>query len=170
MSKQAPKPTKKASQEQHIFPVSPDKVQTEVVNMLINPELKTIFDVESNKEMQVTIREPDMMLLSPEAPLIKPSEKITIFRCHIPLQLEIDRAMAELRTKVLRQLVVNIETADLIREYDKSVRFKDIYIYMCCDKLTGNSATQKKIAGEATNYVVANDLLFKIERIKEGSN
>ena len=27
---------------------------------------------------------------------------------------------------------------------------------------------QKKIAGEATNYVVANQLLFKIERVKEG--
>ena len=78
--------------------------------------------------------------------------------------------MAELCTKVLRQLVVNIETADLIREYDKSVRFKDIYNYICRNKLTGNSATQKKIAGEATNYVVANDLLFKIERIKEGTN
>ena len=79
VSKQVPKPTKKVSQEQHIVPVSPDKVQIEVVNTLVNPELKTLFDIESNKEMQVTSREPDMTLLNPEAPLIKPSEKITIF-------------------------------------------------------------------------------------------
>ena len=67
-------------------------------------------------------------------------------------------------------MVVNIETADLIREYDKSVRFKDIYNYIQRDKLTGNSAIQKKIAGEAMNYIVANDLLLKIEKIKEGAN
>ena len=64
-------------------------------------------------------------------------------------------------------MLVNIETGDLIREYDKTVCFKDVYAYIARDKLPGNVATQKKIIGEAANYVVANHLLFKIENVKE---
>ena len=41
-------------------------------------------------------------------------------------------------------MVVNIETADLISEYDKSVCFKDVYNYILRDKLPGNANTQKK--------------------------
>ena len=66
-------------------------------------------------------------------------------------------------------MVVNIETVDLIVEYDKSMCFKDVYNYILHDKLPGNANTQKKIAGEAANYVIANYLLFKIEKIKEGN-
>ena len=83
--------------------------------------------------------------------------------------MEIDRALSELRTKVLRTSLVNIDTADLIAEYDKSVRFKDIYSYILQDKLSGNMNTQKKIAGKAANYVVMNGLLIQIDKIKEGS-
>ena len=53
-------------------------------------------------------------------------------------------------------------------EYDKSVHFKDVYNYILHDKLPGNANTQKKIAGEAANYVVSNQLLFKIEKVKQG--
>ena len=109
------------------------------------------------------------MLFKTEKPLISPVEKITIYRHHIPVQMEIDRALSELRTKVLCTTLVNIDTADLIAEYDKSVCFKDIYSYILQDKLPGNMNTQKKIAGEAANYVVINGLLIKIDKIKEGS-
>ena len=109
------------------------------------------------------------MLFKTEKPLISPVEKITIYRCHIPVQMEIDRALSELRTKVLCTTLVNIDTADLIAEYDKSIRFKGIYSYILQDKLPGNINTQKKIAGKATNYVVMNGLLIKIDKIKEGS-
>ena len=157
-------------QGQHIVPVTTETMQTIVTNKLVNPDLKTLFDVECNKELQVNVRDPDLMLFKSETPLIKPQDKVTIYRHHIPLQFEMDRALSELCSKVLRQRTINIETADLIREYDKSVCFKDIYNYILCDKLPGNANTQKKIAGEVTNYVVVNQLLFKIEKVKQGKN
>ena len=163
-----PKLTKKVPQEQHIFPVATETMQTIVTNELVNPDLKTLFGVKCNKELQVNVRGPDLMLFKSETTLIKLQDKVTIYQCHIPPQFEIDRALSELRSKVLRQRTINIETADLITEYDKSVHFKDIYNYIFCDKLPGNTNTQKKIAGEATNYVVANQLLFKIEKVKQG--
>ena len=166
MPKRPPKLKKKVPQEQHIVPVTIESMQTVVTNKLVNPDLKTLFDVECNKELQVNVRDPDLTLFKSETPLIKPQEKLTIYCQHIPLQIEIDRALSELRSKVLRQMVVNIETADLITEYDKSICFKDVYNYILCNKLPGNANTQKKIAGEAANYVVANQLLFKIEKVK----
>ena len=143
-------------------------MQTIVTNKLINPDLKTLFDVECNKELHINVRDPDLMLFKSETPLIKPQDKVTIYRCHIPPQFEIDRALSELCSKVLRQRTINIETTDLITEYDKSVCFQDVYNYILCDKLPGNANTQKKIVGKAANYIVANQLLFKIEKVKQG--
>ena len=80
MPKGPPKLTKKAPQEQHIVPVMTVNMQTAVTNKLINPDLKTLFDVECNKELQVNVRDPDLMLFKPEPPLIKPQEKVTIYR------------------------------------------------------------------------------------------
>ena len=168
MPKRPPKLTKKAPQEQHIVPVVTETMQTIVTNKLVNPDLKTLFDVECNKELQVNVKDPDLTLFKSETPLIKPQDKVTIYRHHIQPQFEIDRALSELQSKVLRQRTINIETADLVTEYDKSVHFKDVYNYILCDKLPGNANTQKKIAGEAANYIVANQLLFKIEKVKQG--
>ena len=90
-------------------------------------------------------------------------EKVTI-----PQQVEIDRALRELCSKVIRQLVVNFEMADLIREYERLVHFKDIYSYIARDKLPGNQQIPRRVSGESANYVVANKLLFKLEKLKEG--
>ena len=79
MPKRPPKLTKKAPQEQHIVPVVTENMQTAVTNKLINPDLKALFDVECNKELQVNVRDPDLMLFKSETPLIKPQEKVTIY-------------------------------------------------------------------------------------------
>ena len=47
------------------------------------------------------------------------------------------------------------------------LRYRKIYNYIADGRLPGNVSTQKKIAGEAANYVVVNDLLFKIAQHKE---
>ena len=56
---------------------------------------------------------------------------------------------------------------DLIREYDRSACFKDIYSYIAQDKLPGSQKIQRRVLGESANYVVANKLLFKLEKLKE---
>ena len=66
-------------QEQHIVPVTTETMQTIVTNNLINPDLKTLFDVECNKELQVNVRDPDLTLFKTETPLIKPQDKVTIY-------------------------------------------------------------------------------------------
>ena len=68
---------------------------------------------------------------------------------------------------VLHNLMVNLDTKDLIESYPNSLRYHEIYNYIADGRLPGNAITQKKIAGEAANYIVVNGLLFKIAQHKE---
>ena len=139
-------------------------MQETIRNNLINPELKTLFDISSNKEVITSIKDPDNRMLVKQRPVSMVLEKVTIYQHHIPHQVEIDRALAELRSKVIQQLVVNFEMTDLIREYDRFACFKDIYSYIAWDKLPGSQQIQRRVLGKSPNYVVANKLLFKLEK------
>ena len=63
--------------------------------------------------------------------------------------------------------MVNLDTNDLIEHFTKSLRYHDIYNYIAEGQLPGNVNMQKKIAGEAANYVIVNGLLLKITQHKE---
>ena len=114
-----------------------------------------------------TIREvlPEMYTLTHL--LIPPQDKLSLFRKHIPKQEEIDALLKNLRKCVLHNLMVNLDTKDLIENYTNSLRYREIYNYIADGRLPGNIITQKKIAGKAANYVVVNGLLFKIAQHKE---
>ena len=99
--------------------------------------------------------------------VIPANDKLSIFRKHSPKQREIDALLANLRKRVLHNLMVNLDTKDLIEAYHTSIRYKDIYHYVQDGRLSGNIKTQKKIAGEANSYVTIKDLLFKIVQYKE---
>ena len=90
-------------------------------------------------------------MYTPAHLLVPLQDKLSLFRKHIPKQQEIDALLKNLRKRVLHNLMVNLDTKDLIESYPNSL----------------NAITQKKIAGEAANYVVVNGLLFKIAQHKE---
>ena len=81
------------------------------------------------------------------------------FRKCIPKQQEIDALLQDLRKRVLHNLMVNLDTKDLAESYTTSLRYKDIYNYIADSKLVRNMNTQKKIAGEAGNYIIINEML-----------
>ena len=91
----------KPPQIQDIVALSPQRMQETITNNLINPDLKTLFDVNSNKEVITSIKEPDSGILVKQRPVLMIPEKVTIYQCHIPQQVEIDRALAELCNKVI---------------------------------------------------------------------
>ena len=90
-------------------------------------------------------------MYSPLHLLIAPQDKLLLFRKHIPKQKEIDALLKDLRKRVLHNLMVNLDTKDLMEHY----------------RLAGSINIQKKVAGEAANYVIVNGLLFKIAQHKE---
>ena len=127
----------------------------------------TIKQDQQEKQVINTIREVPPEMYTPAHLLIPPQDKLSLFRKHIPKQQEIDALLKNLRKRVLHNLMVNLDTKDLSESYTKSLRYREIYNYIADGRLPGNAITQKKIAGEAANYVVVNGLLFKIAQYKE---
>ena len=83
--------------------------------------------------------------------MIPANDKLSIFRKHIPKQREIDALLANLYKRVLHNLMVNLDTKDLIEAYNTSTRYKDIYRYVQDGRLSGNNKMQNKIAGETNS-------------------
>ena len=127
----------------------------------------TIKQDQEEKQVVNTIREVPPEIYTPTHLVIPLQDKLLLFRKHIPKQQEIDALLKNLCKRVLHNLVVNLDTKDLIENYTKSLRYHEIYNYIADGRLPGNAITQKKIAGEAANYVVVNGLLFKIAQHKE---
>ena len=91
----------KPPQIQDIVVSSPQRMQETITNNLINPDFKTLFDMNSNKEVITSIKETDSGILTKQRPVLMMPEKVTIYQRHIPQQVEIDRALTELRSKVI---------------------------------------------------------------------
>ena len=127
----------------------------------------TIKQDQQEKQVINTIREVPPEMYTPAHLLIPPQDKLLLFRKHIQKQQEIDALLKNLCKHVLHNLMVNLDTKDLIESYPKSLRYCEIYNYIADVRLPGNAITQKKIAGEAANYIVINGLLFKIAQHKE---
>ena len=72
---------------------------------------------------------------------IPPQDKLSVFRKHILKQQEIDTLLKDLRKHVLHNLMVNLDTKDLIEQYTKSLRYRDIYNYIADGRLPGNAIT-----------------------------
>ena len=122
---------------------------------------------QEEKQVVNTIREVLPEMYTPAYLLILPQDKLLLFRKHIPKQKEIDALLKNLHKWYLHNLMVNLDTKDLIESYTKSLRYHEIYNYIADGRLPGNVITQKKITGEAANYIVVNGLLFKIAQHKE---
>ena len=111
----------------------------------------TIKQDQQEKQVINTIREVPPEMYTPAHLLIPPKDKLSLFRKHIPKQQEIDALLKNLHKGVLHNLMVHLDTKDLIESYTKSLRYREIYNYVADGRLPGNATMQKKIAGEAVN-------------------
>ena len=152
---------------QQLPQMTPTSNQNQLKKLEMIDKPLTIKQDQESKQVINTIRETPPEMYTPPHLLIAPQEKLSVFRKHIPKQKEIDTLLKDLRKRVLHSLMVNLDTKDLIQHYSKSLRYHNIYNYIADGRLPGNVNTQKKIAGEAANYVIVNGLLFKIAQHKE---
>ena len=88
---------------------------------------------------------------------------LSIIRKHIPRQLDIDKIVRNIETCVIHSLELPIQAQDLVKAYQHSTHFHDIYHYMTDGKLPSSVKAQNCIRAEALNYVVINNFLFRID-------
>ena len=90
----------------------------------------TIKQDQEEKQVVNTIREVPPEMYTPAHLLIPPQDKLSLFRKHIPKQQEIDALLTNLCKHVLHNLMVNLDTKDLIENYNNVIKIsQDIQLY-----------------------------------------
>ena len=88
---------------------------------------------------------------------------LSIICKHIPRQSDIDKIVKNIETCVIHSLELPIQAQDLVKAYQHSTHFHDIYQYITDGKFPSSVKAQNCIRAEALNYVVINNFLFRID-------
>ena len=86
---------------------------------------------------------------------------------HIPRQSDIHKIVKNIETHIIHSIELLIQAQDLIKAYQHSTHFQDIYQYITNGKLPSSAKAQNCIRAEALNYVVINHFLFRIDMQKD---
>ena len=68
---------------------------------------------------------------------------------------------------MINRLELPIQAQDLIKAYQTSTSYQDVYHYIMDGKLPSGAKAQASIQAEALNYVVINNFLFRIDMHKD---
>ena len=114
-----------------------------------------------------TIRPPEIKCTQTPQALIPIHTPSSIICKHIPRQSDIDKIVKNIETHAIHSLELPIQAQDLIKAYQTSTHFHDIYQYITDGKRPSSFKAQNCIRAEALNYVVINNFLFRIGMQKD---
>ena len=146
-----------------LLPLNPQQltpVQTAIQRM---SEKYPYFEIEPVN----TIQSPEIEYTQTPQALVPIDTPLSIIHKHIPRQSDIDKIVRNIETHVILSLELPIQAQDLIKAYQTSTHFCDIYQYTTDGKLPSSSKAQNCIRAEALNYVVINNFLFRIDMQKD---
>ena len=145
-----------------LLPLNPQQltpVQTAIQRM---SEKHPDFEIEPVN----TIQPPEIEYTQTPQALVPIDTPLSIICKHIPRQSDIDKIVRNIETCVIHSLELPIQAQDLVKVYQHSTHFCDIYQYITDGKLPSSVKAQNCIRAEALNYVVINNFLFRIDTQK----
>ena len=86
----------------------------------------------------------------------------------LPKQGDIDRLIAKINKKVLRDTNLCVDLRDLKAAYLTSPHFRDIYLYLLQNRIPLGKGAARRLDQNARNYLILDGLLFKILDDGEG--
>ena len=114
-----------------------------------------------------TIQPPEIKYTQKPQALVPIDTPLSIFCKHIPRQSDIDKIVKNIETHVIHSLELPIQAQNLIKVYQHSTHFCDIYQCITDGKLPSSAKAQNCIRAETLNYVVINHFLFRIDTQKD---
>ena len=108
-----------------------------------------------------TIQPPEIKYTQMPQALVPIDTPLSIICKHIPRQSDIDKIVKNIETHVIQSLELPIQAQDIIKTYQHSTHFHDIYQYITDRKLPSSVKAQNCIGAEALNYVIINNFLFR---------
>ena len=91
----------------------------------------------------------------------------TVFRKHIPKQVELDNFIDALKEKVIHDYNILISVKALRAEYKRSPYFRDIVKYITTGYCSYVGKAQRLFKMLCEDYILMDDILFKIRYVKE---
>ena len=86
----------------------------------------------------------------------------------LPKQGDIDRLIAKINKKVLRDTNLCVDLRDLKAAHLTNPHFRDIYLYLLQNRIPLEKGAAKRLHQNARNYLILDGLLFKILDDEEG--
>ena len=155
--------SKLMTEKYSLLPLNPQQltpVQTAIQRM---SEKHPDFEIEPVN----TIRPLEIEYTQMPQALVPIDTPLSIICKHIPRQSDIDKIVKNIETCIIHSLELLIQAQDLIKAYQHSTRFCDIYQYITDGKLPSSTKVQNCIRAEALNYIIINHFLFRIETQKD---
>ena len=135
-------------------------------NEIVSRQMITEINMECEKSDRLTVAKLNVVKQynkkTPQA-LVPIDTPLSIIRKHIPSQSDIDKIVRNIETRVIHSLELLIQAQDLVKTYQTSTHFCDIYQYITDGKLPSSSKAQNCIRAEVLNYVVINNFLFMMD-------
>ena len=151
--------SKLMTEKYSLLPLNPQQltpVQTAIQRM---SEKHLDFEIEPVN----TIQPLEIKFTQTPQALVPIDTPLSIIHKHIPRQSDIDKIVKNIETHVNHSLELPIQAQDLIKAYQHSIHFHDIYQYITDGKLPSSAKAQNCIRAKALNYVVINHFLFRID-------
>ena len=145
-----------------LLPLNPQQltpIQTAIQRM---SEKHLDFEIEPVN----TIQPPEIEYTQTPQALVPIDTPLSIICKHIPRQSDIDKIVKNIETCIIHSLELPIQAQDLVKAYQYSTHFHDIYQYITDGKLPSSVKSQNCIRAEVLNYVVINNVLFRIDTPK----
>ena len=155
--------SKLMTEKYSLLPLNPQQltpVQTAIQRM---SEKHPDFEIEPVN----TIQPPEIEYTQMPQALVLIDTPLSIIHKHIPRQFDIDKIVKNIETCVIHSLELPIQAQELVKVYQHSTHFLDIYQYITDEKLPSSIKAQNFIRAEAFNYVVINNFLFRIDTQKD---
>ena len=114
-----------------------------------------------------SIQPPEIKFTQTPQTLVPIDTPLSIIRKHIPRQSDIDKIVRNIETHVIHSLELPIQAQDLIKVYQHSTCFHDIYQYITDGKLPSSIKVQNCIRAKVLNYVVIYNFLLRIDTRKD---
>ena len=111
-------------------------------------------------------REEDFVLPLPLKSLLDKAKTAYKF---LPKQGDIDRLIAKINKKVLRDTNLCVDLRDLKAAYLTSPHFRDIHLCLLQNRLPLGKGAAKRLDQNARNYLILDELLFKVLDDGEGN-
>ena len=146
-----------------LLPINPQQLTPAQTALQRMSEKHPDFEIQSVN----TIRPPDIEYTKTSQPLVPVDTPLSVIRKHISRQSDIDKTVKSIETQVTHRLELPIQAQDLVKAYQTSMHFQEIYHFITDGKLPSGAKAQNCIHAEALIYVDVNNFLFQIDTRKD---